>query len=107
MATLTKHDVLLWGLKHIARNRNLNADQEELFSGVSHYILNFNGISVPLLNDTKMLAEDLGLADQFDNSVFGVEIFVSNEWKNTIGQEPYTNPNPFWKRYDTPIGSEL
>jgi hypothetical protein len=105
--TFTKHQVLLWGLQHIAHNRNLKAEQEELFGAVSHYILTLEGPSVPLLNDTKMLAEDLGLADNFDSSPFGVEILVTDTWKDTIGQEPYTTQHSFWKRYDTPIGSEF
>jgi hypothetical protein len=54
-----------------------------------------------------MLAEDLGLADNFDSSPFGAEILVTYTWKDTIGQEPYTTQHSFWKRYDTPIGSEF
>jgi hypothetical protein len=109
MTTLTKHEVLLWGMAHIAHTRNLvvEQDEDELFGAVSHYILTLGEPSVPLVADIKMLAEDFGLNDHLDISWEGMEILVTDEWKNTIGQEPYTNPHPFWKRYDTEIGTPI
>ena len=105
---LTNYNVLVWGMKHIANNYHLDYGEEDMFGATSHYILNLTSQpSVPQLSDIKMLAEDLNMTDNLDTSTFGCEILITDNWKNTIGQQPYTNPNPLWKRYNTPLLSKI
>lgn len=98
----TNYEMLLKGLQHIANNYGLEYGVEELFGSESHYIL---GDSIAMRNDVSMLYEDLNINELggFDSSVFGVEILIYDEWKNTIGKEYFKDKHLFWKRRDVEL----
>ena len=104
---MKKIDVLVWGVKHIATNRDLNysTDYEE------DRTMSVLGDSVPLLADMSMLCENLGIERGccYADHSWGVTIIdldVDN-WLEEHGHENYV-PCPAletWKRYNVEIGS--
>lgn len=103
-------EVLCWGMKHIAGNHNCEASVDYEQDG-SVCIFGPYGISVPANSDVRMLCEDLSIPrDCIDVSDFGIDVYVTQEWYDTIGQQEYVYPeecrrNDFWKRSNVAIGS--
>lgn len=103
-------EVLCWGMQHIAGNHKCEASVDYEQDG-SVCIFGTNGISVPANSDVRMLCEDLSIPrDCIDVSDFGIDVYVTQEWYDTIGQQEYVYPeecrrNDFWKRSNVAIGS--
>lgn len=96
-------DVLCWGIEHIAENHNFAADIDYNESGE---VCIYGGCNTPTLQDVYFLCEDLKIERQMvESSDWGIDVFLSQEWYDTIGQNEYVPGMEFWKRYGFVIGN--
>lgn len=95
---MKKVDVLCWGIEHIAQNHGFKSSVDYEDDG---QVCIYGGCNVPTLQDVRFLCEDLGIdADDVVSSEFGIDVFLMQDWFDTIGQEEYKSTGmEMWKRY--------
>jgi len=102
---MTKLEVLLWGVQHIAKNHGFTADVED---PLEYYSVCINGVNVPTLSDCRALCGDLGIpeCDCYEDKSWGATIIdFEPSWAYTRGTEQYIpTGNELWKLHDAVIG---
>jgi len=94
---MRKIDVLIWGMKHIAKNHSLEASTNLSEGGVCI----FGGNSVPLTADVGFLCEDLGIPRMFvEGCSFGIDVFLPENFDRNAE----FRGDMMWKRADVALG---
>lgn len=100
---MTKLEVLIWGIKHIAENHGFNSSTDWEEDGE---VCIYGGCNVPTLSDVRMMCEDLGITPDFvESSPFGIDVFIPEEWYENESGEEYESANELWKRANVKIGA--
>ena len=88
--------MLVEGVKHIAKNHGFEADTNYKEEGV---MCIFGGCNVPTLSDVQMLCEDVKLPKEcIDANDYGIDIFVDRGWFEAFGKDPYKGGQELWRR---------
>ena len=95
MEKKTNLDMLLWGIKHIAKNHGLKANTDYEEEG---QICIYGGCNVPTLADVQMLCGDVGISEKcvYASSV-GIDIEILPDWLEAKSNEEYVGLG-FWER---------
>lgn len=100
---MKKIDVLVWGVKHIASNYNVECDTDyEEYGSMS-----IMATRVPILSDARMLCKDLDIpvSDCYVDSSWDTIVIDVYGWAQQRGQEEYTPSGlEMWKRFNAKIG---
>ena len=100
---MTKFEVLVWGIKHIAENHGFNASTNWEEDGE---VCIYGGCNVPTLSDVRMMCKELGIPGDFvESSSFGIDVFIPEDWYESEANEEYHSTNiEMWKRADVKVG---
>lgn len=95
MEKKTNLDMLLWGIKHIAKNHGLKANTDYEEEG---QICIYGGCNVPTLADVQMLCGDVGISERcVYASREGIDIEILPDWFEKAANKIYTGLG-FWQR---------
>jgi hypothetical protein len=94
---VTKKEMLIIGIKEIAQNHECKPLVENWEEDMSVSIL--GGNNVPTIADVQMLANDLGIDEQYIyTNIFGVDLDIPYDWYEEEGDKPYVPQCDFWRR---------
>jgi hypothetical protein len=96
-------EVLCWGIEHIAQNHNFEASTDYEEEG---NLCIYGGCNVPTLQDVYFLCEDLGIDREcVDSSSWGIDVFITQEWYDSKGNQDYVPGLEMWKRCGFVVGN--
>lgn len=93
---MTNIQMLVWGIKHIAKNHGLNAETDYKSEGE---VCIWGGCNIPTLSDVRMLCEDLHIErENIVSGDYGIDVYVSEDWWKTYAKKPYEKGMELWKK---------
>ena len=96
MKEKTNIQMLVWGIKHIAKNHGFHASTDYKEDGE---VCIWGGCNVPTLADVHFLCEDLGIEKcNIESNECGIDVWISEEWLSEYGKKPYVKGEEFWKK---------
>ena len=97
MKKMTNIEMLAWGIEHIAKNHGFESCTDEYEYDGQMCI--YGGCNVPTLSDVRMLCEEVGISkDCVESSDCGIDIYITEEWMETMANKPYVKGNELWRR---------
>ena len=88
--------MLVWGIKHIAKNHGFNATTNYQEDGE---VCIWGGSNVPTLCDVQMLCEDLGISkENIEETSCGIDVFIPADWFENKANLPYNKGFELWRR---------
>ena len=95
---MTKFEMLVWGVKHIAENHGFKSNTEEWESDGEVWI--FGGCNVPTICDVQMLCEEVGIpTDYIETNEFGIDIYIPQDWLELESDKPFSGLC-MWKKHN-------
>jgi hypothetical protein len=93
---MTNIQMLVWGIKHIAKNHGLNAETDYKSEGE---VCIWGGCNIPTLSDVRMLCEDLHIErENIVSGDYGIDVYVSKDWWDKYAKKPYEKGMELWKK---------
>lgn len=88
--------MLVWGIKHIAKNHGFHASTDYEEDGE---VCIYGGCNTPTLCDVQMLCEDLGISkDNIESTDCGIDVFIPEDWWENESSKPYVKGFELWRR---------
>ena len=91
----TNIQMLVWGIKHIAKNHGFEAETNYKEEGE---VCIWGGMNIPTLSDVRMLCEDLGIGKEYiESGDYGVDVWIPEDWWETEAHKEFKGKE-LWRR---------